>query len=138
MKLSRYLDGNYSDALSSEEIKYMRMHSKLSYDLLADKGFSNFLLKSVLYHHENYNGTGYPDGLKGDEIPLGARILRASDVFSALISHRSYRQGFGVDAAVEIMIDEIENYDMEVFIAFQKIINKEEIRDYIEKERLNI
>ncbi len=135
LKLSRYIDGNYSDALSSDEIKYMRMHSKLSYDILKGKGFSDFMIDSVLYHHENYNGTGYPEGLKGENIPLGARILRVSDVFSALISHRTYREGFDIDAAVDLMIDEIENYDMEVFITFQKIINNNDIRKMIEEER---
>lgn len=136
LKLSRYIDGYYPDALSSEEIKYMRMHSKLSYDLLKDKGFSKFVEDAILYHHENYNGTGYPSGLKGEEIPIGARILRVSDVFSALISKRTYREGFDIDSAVDLMIDEIENYDMQVFVSFQKIINKPEIRNTLEEKRL--
>lgn len=136
LKLSRYIDGYYPDALSSEEIKYMRMHSKLGYDLLKDKGFSDFMVDAILYHHENYNGTGYPFGLKGEEIPLGARILRVSDVFSALISRRTYRDGFDIDSAVGLMIDEIENYDMQVFVSFQKIINDPEIRNKLEEKRL--
>lgn len=138
LKLSRYIDGRYPDALSSEEIKWMRMHSKLSYELLKNKGFSKFIEDAILYHHENYNGTGYPDGLKGEEIPLGARILRVSDVFAALISQRTYRESFDIDSAVDLMIDEIENYDMHVFVSFQKIINDPEIRQIIEEKRMQI
>ena len=106
-----------------EELKYVRMHSTLGYEELKDQGYSEFVLESILYHHENYDGTGYPDNLIGDQIPIGARILRVCDVFAALTSDRPYRTAFDVATVMELMIDEIKNFDMEVFLAFQRIIH---------------
>ena len=101
----------------------MRMHTTLGYEELKDQGYSEFVLESILYHHENYDGTGYPDNLIGDQIPIGARILRVCDVFAALTSDRPYRTAFDVATVMELMIDEIKNFDMEVFLAFQRIIH---------------
>ncbi len=78
----------------------------------------------VLHHHENFDGTGYPDNLKGGKIPRGARILRVCDVFCALTSDRPYRSAFSPGAAVRLMIDEIKDYDMRVFLTFQRVIHK--------------
>lgn len=133
IRLSRYLNGN--DSLTFEETQYMRMHSKLSYDILKERGFKESLLQSVLYHHENYDGTGYPDNLKGEDIPLGARILRVSDVFAALLSDRPYRRGFDVDTSIQMMIEEVKNFDMQVFLAFQRVIHEVEIDELIEEKR---
>ena len=124
LQLSRYLYGRAEESFQMEGMKYMRMHSKLSYDILQYYDLSPFILQSVLYHHENYNGSGYPENLKGEDIPFGARIIRVADTFSALISDRPYRKAFDVDTAMEIMIDEIGNYDMEVFLAFQRVIHE--------------
>lgn len=126
IRLTSYLNG--SDGLSYDDDKYIRLHSKLSYEAIKDREFSDFVLESVLHHHENYNGTGYPDKLKGDEIPLGARILRVSDVYAALLSDRTYRKGFDSDTAIQIMIEEVSNYDMNIFLVFQRVIG-----DYEEK-----
>ena len=94
-------------------------------EILKEKGYSDFVSESVLYHHENFDGSGYPDNLKEFEIPIGARILRVCDVFAALISDRPYRSAFDVDAAVELMIEEVKNFDMEVFLAFMRVVNSE-------------
>ncbi len=131
LKLSCYLYGRAEDSFMLEGMKYMRMHSKLSYDIIQFYDFSPFILQSVLYHHENYDGTGYPENLKGDEIPFGARVLRLADTFSALISKRPYRKAFDVDTAMEIMIEEINCYDMEAFIAFQKLIHEADTLEMI-------
>ncbi len=80
-------------------------------------------MESILYHHENYDGSGYPENLSGENIPMGARILRVCDVFAALISDRSYRRAFDRETAVELMIDEVKNFDMEIFLAFMRIIH---------------
>ena len=89
-------------------------------------GFSQDVLEAVYHHHENYDGTGYPDNLLEKDIPLGARILRTCDVFAALVSDRPYREAFDIDTAIELMIDEVKNFDMEVFLAFQRFINSEQ------------
>lgn len=125
LRLSDYLYGRDENTLAIEEMKYIQMHSTYGYEILKEKGYSDFVSESVLYHHENFDGSGYPDNLKEREIPIGARILRVCDVFAALISDRPYRSAFDVDAAVELMIEEVKNFDMEVFLAFMRVVNSE-------------
>lgn len=136
LRLSRYLYGRAQNGFAMEGMKYMRMHSKISYDILQYYDFSPFILQSVLYHHENYDGSGYPENLKGEDIPFGARVMKAADTFTALISDRPYRKAFDIDTAMEIMIEEIQNYDMEVFINFQKVIHEPKTMDIIRQGRL--
>ena len=123
LKLTDYINGQENDPLLIEELKYVRMHSSLGYEELKDLGYSELVLQSVLYHHENYDGSGYPSNLRGDSIPLGARILRVCDVYAALSSDRPYRRAFDVSTVIELMIDEIKNFDMEVFLAFQRVVH---------------
>lgn len=123
LKLTDYINGQENDPLLIEELKYVRMHSSLGYEELKDQGYSELVLQSVLYHHENYDGSGYPSNLRGDSIPLGARILRVCDVYAALSSDRPYRKAFDVSTVIELMIDEIKNFDMEVFLAFQRVVH---------------
>ncbi len=124
--VSAYLYGRNEDTLRIEEMKYVRLHPRLGYDGLMRLDFSDYILESILYHHENYDGSGYPENLAGDQIPLGARILRVCDVYAALTSDRPYRSAFDSDTAVELMIDEVKNFDMKVFLAFQRAIHEEE------------
>lgn len=124
LKLTGYIAGSEDDSLVIEELKYVRMHSKLGYEELQGQGYSDFVLESILYHHENYDGSGYPSNLEGEQIPMGARILRVCDVFSALRSDRPYRKAFDMETVMELMIDEVKNFDMEVFLAFQKVVHK--------------
>ena len=124
LKLTGYINGQERDPLLIEELKYVRMHSSLGYEELKEQGYSDIVLQSILYHHENYDGSGYPSNLSGDSIPLGARILRVCDVYAALSSDRPYRKAFDVSTVIELMIDEIKNFDMEVFLAFQRVIHE--------------
>ena len=123
LKLTGYINGQENDPLLIEELKYVRMHSTLGYEELKDQDYSETVLQSILYHHENYDGSGYPSNLSGDSIPLGARILRVCDVYAALISDRPYRKAVDVSSVIELMIDEIKNFDMEVFLAFQRVVH---------------
>jgi putative nucleotidyltransferase with HDIG domain len=123
LRLTGYINGGEVDPLVIEELKYVRMHSTLGYEALKDQGYSDFVLESILYHHENYDGSGYPSNLQGEEIPIGARILRVCDVFSALTMNRPYREAFDVETAIELMIEEIKNFDMRVFLAFQRVVH---------------
>ena len=123
-----YLGGG-EDTLKIEEMKYVRMHPRLGYELLMRHDYSDFVVESILYHHENYDGSGYPENLAGDQIPLGARILRVCDVYAALTSDRPYRKAFDPETAVELMIDEVKNFDMKVFLAFQRTIHEEELQE---------
>ena len=134
IRLSRYVENGTS--MTVEEIKYVRMHSMFGCAILKRQGFSEKIQEMVLYHHENYDGSGYPKNLQGEEIPLGARILRVCDVFAALLSDRPYRKGFDQQTAVSLMIEEVKNFDMRVFLAFQRMIHEEEIPPVVWLEAL--
>ncbi|WP_238483669.1 HD-GYP domain-containing protein [Anaerosporobacter faecicola] len=138
LRLSKYLYGRKKDVLQVEEMKYVRMHSKFSYDILMEYDFSPRMLEAIYHHHENFDGSGYPDNLKGYDIPKGARILRTCDVFAALVSDRPYREAFEIETAVELMIDEVKNFDMEVFLAFLELVHSkdfEKVKEIIEKNK---
>ena len=138
LKLSEYLYGRTDEALPEDEKQYMSMHSKISHDLLKKYDYSDNIMKVVLYHHECYDGSGYPDNLKGTDIPLGARILKVTDEFAALISDRPYRKAFDIDTAVNILIEEIKNLDMRVFIEFQRMIHEEETFEIIRNSKVDL
>ena len=131
LRLAEYLYGKDRDSLSIEKMRHIRMHSSLSYDIIKDMDFSALVKESVLYHHENYDGTGFPRNLEGEDIPLGARIIRVCDVFSALVSRRSYREAFDIDSALNLLINEVKHFDMHIFLAFQRMINREEVREKV-------
>lgn len=138
LKLSEYLYGRTNEGLPEEEKKYMSMHSKISYDVLKKYDYSDNIMKVVLSHHECYDGSGYPYGLVGEDIPIGARILKVTDEFAALISDRPYRKAFDIDTAVSILIDEVKNLDMKVFILFQRLIHEESTLELIKNSRIDI
>ena len=133
IKLDEYMQSEDKGNFVVEQLRYVRMHSKLSYDILKEMDYNDFILKSILYHHENYDGSGYPENLEGEDIPLGARILRVCDVFIALTSDRSYRRALDVSTAVQLMIEEVKNFDMEVFLAFMKVVHEVDVNKDIKK-----
>lgn len=134
LKLTRYLYAE--DGLVVEQLKYVRQHSAQSYEIIKGAGFSDEIARGVYHHHENYDGSGYPDNLRGEAIPWMARILRVCDVFSALTTKRSYRNAFEPQAALEIMIDEVADYDMKVFLAFQRVIHNQVFNEGMDQMKL--
>ena len=115
---------NADHALTEEETQLLRKHPELGADYLkGNYHFSTLVYAGVMQHHENYDGSGYPSNLAGKEIPIGARILRVCDVFCALSQERSYRKAFDKHTVMELMIDEIKNFDLEVFLAFQRVVH---------------
>ena len=138
LRLSNYMYGRDEDSFVVEQLRYVRMHSKLSADILKERDYSDFVVESILYHHENFDGSGYPDNLQGESIPLGARILRVCDVFIALTSDRPYRKAFDKDTAVALMIDEVKNFDMGVFLAFLKVVHEIDLNKDIRKLSVGI
>ena len=124
-RVSNALDED-AERLIVEEIHYVRLHSQASYEILKQRGYSERILQTVLYHHENMDGSGYPENLSGEAIPLGARIIRVCDVYAALTSDRPYRKSFDRKTAVELMIEEIKDFDIKVFLAFQRMLHEED------------
>lgn len=131
LRISNYIYGRNKDAMKIEEMGYLRMHATLGFAILKEQGYPEEICKMVLYHHENYDGSGYPFNLMREDIPLGARILRVCDVFAALSSDRPYRKAFSFEKATELMIDEVKEFDMKVFLAFQNVIHSDTIKDEI-------
>ena len=105
--------------LSDAEASDMREHPRIGYDMLKGLRFLQPSLPGVLYHHERWDGAGYPTGLTGTAIPLPVRILAVADVFDALTSDRPYREGLSFEAATAaIRIEAGLQFDPDVVTAF--------------------
>jgi putative nucleotidyltransferase with HDIG domain len=91
-------------ALTAAELARVREHPRAGARLLAPITHARPVLPYVLFHHERWDGDGYPTGRRGPDIPLGARVLAVVDAFDAMTSDRPYRRALGPDAAV----DEVE------------------------------
>jgi len=87
--------------LTALEMELIRTHAQSGYDIMKDIDFPWPVAQMILQHHERLDGSGYPRGLRGDEILPEARILAVADVVEAMSSHRPYRPGFGIDKALE-------------------------------------
>jgi HD-GYP domain-containing protein (c-di-GMP phosphodiesterase class II) len=90
-------------ALTPEEMEHMRQHVTIGYNILAQLDAIRHLLPGVLYHHERYDGQGYPEGLKGSAIPLLPRILAVADGYDAMSSSRPYRAAMPCSRVEEIL-----------------------------------
>jgi len=105
--------------LTDAEADDMREHPRIGYDMLKGLRFLQPSLPGVLYHHERWDGAGYPTGLAGTAIPLPVRILAVADVFDALTSDRPYREGLSFEAATAaIRIEAGLQFDPDVVTAF--------------------
>jgi HD-GYP domain-containing protein (c-di-GMP phosphodiesterase class II) len=95
---------NKVGALTEDEREVLKMHPIIGYNIIVPLVFLSSVAPLVLYHQEWYNGRGYPEGLSGEEIPLGARIMSVIDAYDAMISDRPYRKASGK----EYVISELE------------------------------
>lgn len=87
--------------LRAADWEMIKGHSRAGYEIVADIAFPQPVAEMVLQHHERCDGSGYPDGLDGDEILLGARIIAVADTVEAMSSHRPYRAALGLEAALD-------------------------------------
>jgi len=87
--------------LTEEEYKVVKNYPNQGADILASIAFLEPVSTIIRHHRENYDGTGYPDKLKGEEIPLGARMLSVADAFDAMVSERPYRNRIDPEIAIE-------------------------------------
>ena len=103
---------NKPGKLTDEEFEIMKTHTTAGAEVIQhamntvseeNSGYLKEAMNLAHYHHEKWNGTGYPCGLKGEEIPLSARIMAVADVFDALVSKRSYKDGFPFEKAMSII-----------------------------------
>ena len=114
------------DKLTEEEWIIMREHPVHAYNLLSRIEFLRPALNIPHYHHERWDGSGYPDGLKGQQIPLEARVFAVIDVFDALISDRPYRPGWPRDKAIRYIGEQSgSHFDPKVVDAFLKLVSRQ-------------
>lgn len=107
--------------LDSVELENMRRHPELGFAMTVDR-FDRRVSEAILYHHERYDGMGYPFGLEGEEIPILARIVLVADAFDAMVSHRSYQPALPVSHAVdEINLFQGSQFDPLVVEAFNTV-----------------
>lgn len=115
--------------LNQDEFEVMKTHTVIGFDLLqvvkdryTKNSFINTGIEISRSHHEKWDGTGYPDGLKGEAIPLSARILAVADVYDALRSKRPYKMGFDHETSCRIILDGVgEQFDPDVIEVFNDL-----------------
>jgi putative two-component system response regulator len=116
---------NKPDRLTSEEFEHVKQHVQIGLDILAPLFHLKTPLNYVEHHHERWDGAGYPHGLSGEGIPLGARILCAADTFDALTSKRAYRAPMTPMAALEhLKVDIGKQFDPRVYDALLSVITR--------------
>lgn len=128
---------NKPERLTSEEFDtYIKKHPQKSYEIvdsilggLYDKKLLEVAKNVALYHHEKYDGSGYPEGLKGEEIPLEARLMAIADVYDALVSERCYKEAISHEEAYKIIRASMgTHFDPRLWTCFEKSFPK--IVDY--------
>jgi len=116
---------NKPGRLDDEEYQLIRRHPEIGYCILQVSGETKDLSEIVLYHHERYDGRGYPKNLKRDEIPLEARIISVVDSFDAMTSNRSYRRGLSTEEAVrELLSNAGTQFDSDIVDIFVERVVK--------------
>ena len=112
--------------LSAKELDMIREHPASGQDILAQLNLNQNILLYVRHHHEFFNGTGYPDGVAGDKIPLGARITALAEAFDAMTSARSYRKAFTIEQALEeIFLQAGKQFDTSLVNLFVELMERE-------------
>jgi response regulator RpfG family c-di-GMP phosphodiesterase len=101
---------NFPGLLSEEELETMQQHPRWGSEVARQAHMSDTVINIILYHHERVDGKGYPSGLKGEQIPLEARIVAIADVFDALYSDRPYRKAYDFDRTIEILHEMTESH----------------------------
>ena len=118
--------------LTPEEFKLIRSHPGKSVELIQPVEFLRPVLPIILYHHERYDGTGYPSGLKKEQIPLGARIMAVVDAFEAMVQPRPYRRAVSVTEAMEeLKRNSGTQFDPKVVNVFCDLSRQKKFRNYL-------
>ena len=117
---------NKQGPLSDEERSIIQSHTTLGYSVVQKSPHLKSMLPGILYHHERWDGTGYPKGLKGEATPLVARIIAVVDAYHAMLSDRPYSQGKSVsDAAEELRRESGKQFDPKIVECFLEVLSEE-------------
>lgn len=106
--------------LSAEEYAEIKLHPVIGADIISHLPNAKRFLSGVKYHHEKWDGTGYPEGLTGEDIPFFGRIVAIADVFDAMVSGRSYSGFVNIENAIEKLSEDNDIFDPEILKAFLK------------------
>lgn len=109
---------NKEGPLNSEEWREIKYHAELGGIIASNMGHSPEVIKSIIHHHENFDGSGYPRKIKGNKISLGAQIIRICDSYDALRMERPYKRSLTHEAAIEKIMQEKEKYNQMFLHAF--------------------
>jgi putative two-component system response regulator len=111
--------------LTPDEWKIIREHSVVGERICAPLKSFRFVLPIIRHHHEKLDGSGYPDGLRGEEIPVTARVLQIVDVYDALTTIRPYKKAFSVTDALQTMKEEVAKgwWDPHIFDQFEQLVS---------------
>ncbi len=113
------------EKLTDEEREEIRKHVFYSVKILEDIKQLDKVTDIIRYHHEFYNGAGYPFGIKGEEIPLGARIIAIADAYDSLVSFRPYREGLTPEEALKIIEEKRgEQFDPKILDIFENVVDE--------------
>jgi len=113
---------NFPGRLSDEDLQTVMQHPRWGSEVARQARMSDTVVNIILYHHERFDGNGYPDGLKGEHIPVEARIVAIADVFDALYSDRPYRKAYDFEQSMGIMGEMAEtHFDPKLMNLFRPI-----------------
>lgn len=117
---------NKNGRLSDQEFEMIKRHPDYGHDIMSTLGEEDpAILSGIRHHHEKHDGTGYPDNLKGKDIPLFAQIISISDVFSALSTKRSYKDAYSSFNALKLMKDEMAgNFEPKFLLSFIQFMGR--------------
>ncbi len=123
------------DALNFSEYQVIKQHPEIGAELLSHIPDLWEAIPAVRYHHERFDGSGYPCGLVGDAIPIEAQIVGLADSFDALTMDRSYRKALPIDIAMQILERETEEgrWNPYLFVNFQKLLTDGVLRSILEQ-----
>ncbi|MBI5651517.1 MAG: HD domain-containing protein [Chloroflexi bacterium] len=110
--------------LTQAEILMIQQHPIFGYKLIKPLNMEPMLAAAILSHHENYDGSGYPEGLRGEQIPFAARLIRITDFYDSLTTNRSYRAGYDPNQALEILRQNRHCFDPGLFDAFVNLMTQ--------------
>jgi len=118
---------NKKGILTPSDWNIIKQHTKKSVELLSPLSLSPNVLSYIQHHHERFDGTGYPDGLAGDQIPLGARIIAISDAFDSMTSNRPYRNSLSIgEAKMELLECAGKQFDPDLITIFLGVLREME------------
>jgi putative two-component system response regulator len=111
-------------SLTADEWKLIREHPVVGERICAPLKSFRFVLPIIRNHHEKFDGSGYPDGLRGEEIPVTARVLQVVDVYDALTTDRPYKKAFSITDALQTMKEEVAKgwWDPHIFDQFERLV----------------